>query len=351
MKKIYLLLLIITCCLNLTSQNIVNGVLLGQKKAQFHNSPLGDCDTIFSFSTLDTLPAGLAFDGHFIYTNATISDSIYKFNLDGQLLGSIPSPANSFQPDGGDLDFDGTFLWVVVEQEGRLYKIDPTNGDIINSFKLPTSNTSDPNNFGCAHDNGYIWITEYIDETLIRIDTVTGHVIDSFAINRTIAPIKIINGDLYGLELIDHPAIGPMQLVKFDRTNGSIIDSIPWCLPYSLGFCWAEDHLWGLSSGNSYGTNRIYEFDSMLISINNIVPIINSVSVFPNPTTSKVVVSSLIKMELIEIYNMNGIKVYSKHNSRQQFSNEIDFSNYQKGIYIVKIFDGVKIHTEKIVVQ
>lgn len=352
MKKTYLLLLILAGFFNLTAQKIVNGVQMGQEESQLYKNSHGDCDTIYSFPTLDTLPAGLTFDDNYLYTNASLSDSIHRYNLDGQFLGSIPAPPTiGLLPSGGDLDSDGMYLWSVVEQQAKLYKIEATNGNIITTYNLPTSDSIDPNNYGCALDNGHIWITEYVDETLMRIDTVTGHVIDSFAINRTVLSIKIINGDLYGLEFLDNTPYGPMQLVKFDRTNGNIIDSIPWCLSYSLGFCWAEDHLWGLSSGHSYGTKRIYEFDSMLISINNIVPITNSISVFPNPTTSKVIISSLIKIERIEIYNINSTKVYAKHNFQQQFSNEIDFSNYQKGIYIVTMFDGEKTYTEKIVVQ
>ena len=142
-----------------------------------------------------------------------------------------------------------------------------------------------------------------------------------------------------------------MQLVKFDKVTGNVIDSVPWCLPYSLGLCSAGNHLWGLSSGANYGTKRIYEFDSMLVSINNIVPLKNNITVYPNPATDKVIVNSLKMISTIEIFNINGKKVFATNNLKQQIFSEIDLSNFQKGIYFIKIYDGENTYTKKIVLQ
>lgn len=76
-----------------------------------------------------------------------------------------------------------------------------------------------------------------------------------------------------------------------------------------------------------------------------------SINIFPNPTSDKITVSSLEKINAIEIYNMLGEKVYTINNFKQQTSNKIDLSNFQKGIYFIKIYDAGKIYTEKIVIQ
>jgi hypothetical protein len=76
-----------------------------------------------------------------------------------------------------------------------------------------------------------------------------------------------------------------------------------------------------------------------------------SISVFPNPSSGKFT----IQMEnakgknadsMIEIYNVFGEKVF-----RQQISKNIDVSYSPKGIYFIKIYDGVKIYTRKVVIQ
>ena len=48
----------------------------------------------------------------------------------------------------------------------------------------------------------------------------------------------------------------------------------------------------------------------------------------------------------MEIYNLSGEKIYAaKLNS--QSANQIDLSDSPNGIYIVKIYEGEKIRTEK----
>ena len=223
MKYFLLMALILICKSQLLAQIYVNGSLLSKTTEKYTAEANEECDTIFSFSTIYHLPSGLTYDGNYLYTNASFRDTIYKFNLNGELIDRIPAPSLSAF-NGGDLDFDGTFLWRVVEEDARVYKADPDNGNTISSFYLP-GETDDPNYYGCAHDNGYIWITEYIDETLLKLDTTTGLIIDSFSINRMVLPLKLIDNELYGLEFINRKADGPMQLVKFDKTNGAVLDS------------------------------------------------------------------------------------------------------------------------------
>lgn len=74
-------------------------------------------------------------------------------------------------------------------------------------------------------------------------------------------------------------------------------------------------------------------------------------SVYPNPTNGKFTIKSDGTVSTIEIYNLSGARVYSDFNSKKQTSNEIDLSGYAKGIYLVKIYDGKKMYSRKVVVQ
>ena len=71
-------------------------------------------------------------------------------------------------------------------------------------------------------------------------------------------------------------------------------------------------------------------------------------SVYPNPTSGIIKVTGK-SIKKIEIYNLLGESIYTVFS--QQISGEIDLSNFQKGIYFVKIYDGEKIHTEKLIIQ
>lgn len=78
----------------------------------------------------------------------------------------------------------------------------------------------------------------------------------------------------------------------------------------------------------------------------------NSVSVFPNPTKGKTYVQALgLTIQGIEVYNILGEKIYSTADFKQQSLNEVDLSSFQSGIYFVKMYDGEKTYTKKIIRQ
>lgn len=78
----------------------------------------------------------------------------------------------------------------------------------------------------------------------------------------------------------------------------------------------------------------------------------NTLRVFPNPFSGNVHIQAKgLTMESIEVYNILGEKVFIASNIKPQQSIEIDLSKFQKGIYFLKIYDGEKMRTEKIIKQ
>ncbi len=82
-------------------------------------------------------------------------------------------------------------------------------------------------------------------------------------------------------------------------------------------------------------------------------PFSPNVSVYPNPGSGIFIINNNVHISLIEIYSMLGDKIYSSDHFQTNTSSrfQIDLSNQPKGIYFVKIYNGDKIHTEKIVIQ
>ena len=77
-----------------------------------------------------------------------------------------------------------------------------------------------------------------------------------------------------------------------------------------------------------------------------------AVSIFPNPAHGRFEIRGLEKcVQGLEIFNGTGEKVYKISNLKQQTSIEIDLSNFPKGIYIVKLYDGKGNHTEKVMIR
>ncbi len=95
-----------------------------------------------------------------------------------------------------------------------------------------------------------------------------------------------------------------------------------------------------------------YSFmDSVLSNITSHVDNNYELAVYPNPTTGKIFIDSKGIIISIEIYNALGKKIFATTNLKKQLSNEINLFNSPKGIYLVRIYDGEKIYTEKIMVQ
>jgi hypothetical protein len=68
------------------------------------------------------------------------------------------------------------------------------------------------------------------------------------------------------------------------------------------------------------------------------------VSVYPNPTSNLLNFTSNHEIDLIEIYDLSGKRINSFVNTKS-----IDISNYNSGVYIVKIFSDENVATKKVI--
>jgi len=108
----------------LMAQKTIHGIRSGEMNLHYvQDAPTG-CDTIFSFETFDDYPTGLTSDGSYLYSMGFSTQLIEKYTLTGQLAGTILLPPYPVQ-GGGDMTFDGTWLWMVSEEDAVIYKMDP----------------------------------------------------------------------------------------------------------------------------------------------------------------------------------------------------------------------------------
>jgi hypothetical protein len=77
----------------------------------------------------------------------------------------------------------------------------------------------------------------------------------------------------------------------------------------------------------------------------------NQINIYPVPGNGKFTINSNSAISYIEVYNLTGNLLYSDYNLNKQTSNEIDLSDFQKGIYLARIFDGKQVITEKVIIQ
>jgi hypothetical protein len=312
MKRYFLLFLLIVFSQKLHSQSLViNGYEAGMTIPYKMQNNTVACDTIFSFLTIDVMPAGITFDGNYLWNSGYGSSFIYKYDLNGQSIASIPNPG--LFTSGGDMDFDGTNLLICVERDGILYKVNPLTGSVVSQFNLPVQDITDPDNFGVAFDGMNIWSTEYNtstqnSSTLYKHSAATGSVIDSFILADEVLPIKFINGELYGISMF------PQLLHKIDTVSGNYLSSIPWCIPGPRGLSLVNNNMWASSTNIPLGTQRIYEFDSLLLDIHEVNNSFNGqLQIYPNPASDEFTIAcGESTINKIEIYNLLGEQVFQQ---------------------------------------
>ena len=65
--------------------------------------------------------------------------------------------------------------------------------------------------------------------------------------------------------------------------------------------------------------------------------------VYPNPASETIRVNSSLEFEKIEVFNYLGQKLYEDNSG----SNEVDISEFPKGVYVLKIYAGNRLSSVK----
>ncbi|MGL2964360.1 YCF48-related protein [Flavobacterium sp. RSB2_4_14] len=83
------------------------------------------------------------------------------------------------------------------------------------------------------------------------------------------------------------------------------------------------------------------------------VPMKNKIIIYPNPNDGFFcfdIKEPAARLQ-IEIYNQLGQKVYEATNTDQKVTNEIYFEPQTKGVYFIKIYDGVNVYKDKLLIK
>ncbi|MDE4542252.1 hypothetical protein [Thermoanaerobacterium sp. R66] len=127
----------------------------------------------YSFSSPDSWPYGLAWDGTNLWLTGFNTQKIYKLNPStGAVISSFSSPDS--WPYG--LAWDGTNLWLAGVNTQKIYKLNPSTGAVISSFSSPDSSP-----YGLAWDGTNLWLAGVNTKKIYKLNPSTGAVISSFS--------------------------------------------------------------------------------------------------------------------------------------------------------------------------
>jgi len=140
----------------------------------------------------------------------------------------------------------------------------------------------------------------------------------------------------------------------FQGWNGS-----EWFNAVSYSYTYDNDNFvksermaaWDGDGINIRNGDSTYYYYQTVQGINDLAKPDGNISVFPNPNNGKFIINSSIPLSSIEIYNTLGEKIESKFILTLKTSHEVDIQGIDEGIYILKIYDGPKTYSRKIIVQ
>ena len=148
-------------------------------------------------------------------------------------------------------------LWLADRDTSTVYRIDPTDGSVIQEFRVAAIRPTD-----ITFDGSHLWIASELRNSLFRIDPVTGEVSKSIP-----SPAPRPAGLAWDGQYLWCASRKSNSLYKINPTSGEILsqiediwtpDDVGWALPRSpRGLMWWEGSLYHIDSVRG----RIYQLD------------------------------------------------------------------------------------------
>jgi len=98
-----------------------------------------------------------------IVTLVLIGTSNLSFGM-GDVVDSFDSPSNN--PEG--LAWGDGYLWLSDPYEDKIYKINPSNGNVVKTYNTPIA-ISTPCGLAWYHGNSNLYIVDFIDKMIYRV--------------------------------------------------------------------------------------------------------------------------------------------------------------------------------------
>jgi DNA-binding beta-propeller fold protein YncE len=169
---------------------------------------------------------------------------LYCYDLDGTLIGSIPSPSDN--PSG--ICFDGEALWVSDANDGRIWRVDWTDGRVIDSIPAPGQVCG-----GMAYDGYFLWVADATNNRVCQITPEDGHIV--YEMN---SPGSDPEGLAYDGILVYVSCDDNVVYQVYPAGSGQVIGYMTMPFARCTGLAYAHRALWALDADNKL----LYKFNT-----------------------------------------------------------------------------------------
>ena len=264
---------------------------------------------------------GIGFDGTYLWATDFASSSIMKLDQSGNQVGTITAPYDSMCT-GIDYDATNDVLWVHNFDTKKIYKVNPSNGAVLDDFSSPA--TQYPT--GLAFDGTHLWVVDRDQYKIYKLDT-SGNQLSNFAIpvspqvqygprGLAFEPEGIDGGTLL-LVMSYFTETSPDSTVVYEITRtGSLVSGHHFKTPHATGRAIEVN-----STVNEYWVAewagkqicRIRGFFTAEVEEPSLSTGISSLTISPNPSRHGASVSFYLPRDskiTLNIYDIMGKRVY-----------------------------------------
>jgi len=166
---------------------------------------------------------------------ASASQTIPIFLTSGEVRVVLDFPSPGPEPRG--LAWSGRHLWCAdMSGEGSLYKINPSNGNVVERLSSPGIYP-----LGLAWDGRYLWNIDPVEVKIFQIDPTSGRVVNDEGID---IPGPDPTGLAWGNSHLWVADGETLKIYKLDPSTGRIVDSLSTPGGFPKGLAWDGSHLW-----------------------------------------------------------------------------------------------------------
>ena len=189
-------------------------------------------DIALSLASPSTGPTGLTYADGYLWSADEDTDTIYKLDpVDGSVEDSFPAPGSC--PTGLAWDDDG-YLWCADSCSDTIYRIDPSGGAVLDSFPAPGTTPR-----GLVFFEGFLRVSDSNSKLIYKVDPGTGSALSSFSTANDWPRGLAWDGE--NLWTMDGEA---GYICRMDPETGLIDMLVPDVCEFGYGLAWDGSHLW-----------------------------------------------------------------------------------------------------------
>jgi len=294
-------------------------------------NPKDTGDVIHTIPTQTSYWQGMTWDGNFLWCSEILLGKIHQVDpAFGTVIKTLDAPGTMIE----GLAWDGANLWAMENGNGpnqpsTLYKLDPEDGSVIDSFDDPYGVWI----HGITYDGQYLWMVDFAENLIYKVNPATGDVVHSI----NTPGIGSIGLTWDGVHLWTDD-IEEEKLYCLDPNTGAVLFEVTSPHENPRDLAWDGDYLWVMASQS----NLIYQVDVGLSTSTDEFSQLNEdqydFSAYPNPVIDHLTIAlnnTIIKRSSVEIINITGQKVFESTLSNQLSSLDLGF--LPKGQYFIRL--------------